>query len=486
MCARHLTRVALTAVTLLASPTLLCSQMQTYTPTHLRADGITPPQTLAGNVLKASPENPDCSHLSFGPHLTQTPDSTLGSYVFLFNMHVVPDNDRCSATDRQRLEMKTEGASNPTPYQNYIVGHLGETVVHRWRFMLPSGFQPSYSFTHIHQIKAFDGDDGAPLITLTPRFGTPNTIQLLLVTSTIASPPAQTITLAQVPLDPFLGQWVEAYERITYGHTLEEGATTPGQYSLVINRLSDGATLLSYSNNDIDMWRVGTTVIRPKWGIYRSLDNAQQLRDEQVRFNNFCIAKVPDDCASESTLPDFSLTSTPVSTAVAPGNAISYALNLAPLNGFNQNVNLGLAGSNVVPGSPNTSAATNLTGLPAAASARFSSPAVAGGSGTSTLTIATSSATPPGSYTLVVNGLSADGYLSHVITLPLVVSGTPGDVNGNGAVDCSDQATVRAAFGKKVGQAGYNPSADFNGDGFVNVLDLQFVVQRLPAGTTCQ
>jgi hypothetical protein len=198
------------------------------------------------------------------------------------------------------------------------------------------------SFTHIHQIKAYDGDSGSPLITLTPRFGSPNMLQLLLITSTIASPPAQTITLNQVPLAPFIGQWVEAYEKITYGHTIEEGATTPGQYSIVINRLSDGATLFSYASSDIDMWRVGTTTIRPKWGVYRSLDNAQQLRDEQVRFNNFCIAKGTDDCPSDTTLPDFSLTPDVVTTSVAPGGANSYTLNLAPLNGFTEDVNLSL------------------------------------------------------------------------------------------------------------------------------------------------
>jgi hypothetical protein len=58
-------------------------------------------------------------------------------------MHVVPDNGRCSATDRQRLEIKTEGHSNPTSYQDYIVGHLGDTATFRWRFMLPVGFQRS-------------------------------------------------------------------------------------------------------------------------------------------------------------------------------------------------------------------------------------------------------------------------------------------------------------------------------------------------------
>lgn len=469
-----------------ATATHLNAQVPLQTPVHFTADGLTQPETLIGNVLQAAPETPDCSHLSFGPHLTQTPDSILGQYAFVFNIHVVPDNDRCSATDRQRLEIKTEKISNPTPYQYYIIGHLGETVVHRWRFFLPQGFQPSYSFTHIHQIKADDGDDSNPIITLTPRYGTPNTIQLLLIDSTLATPPSQTITLTQVPLAPFIGQWVEAYERITYNHTLEEGATTPGQYALIITRLSDGATLLSYSNNDIDMWRVGTTVVRPKWGIYRSLDNAQQLRDEQPRFNNFCMAKAPDDCPSDTTLPDFSLTPTVTNTAVAPGVANSYTLTLAPLNGFTEDVNLALAGSNVTPGSTAVPGATNLTGLPAAATASFSAPTVSGGTGTSVLTITTTAATPPGNYTLVVNGRSTDDIRSHVATLPLTVTGTPGDVNHDGVVNCVDLALVRAAYGKNINQTGYNPSADFNGDGFVNVLDLQFVAQQLPAGTSCQ
>ncbi|HZY63249.1 MAG TPA: dockerin type I domain-containing protein [Edaphobacter sp.] len=483
MCTNNLYRTGrLLAVLLLSAA--LHAQMQM--PAHLTADGVTLPENHVASVLQASPETPDCSHLSFGPHLTQAPDSVLNSYVFVFNMHVVPDNDRCSATDRQRLEIKTQGHSNPTPYQDYIVGHLGDTVTYRWRFMLPTGFQPSYSFTHIHQIKAYDGDDSSPLITLTPRFGNPSTVQLLLIDSTLASPPHQTITLTEVPLEPFLGQWVEAYEKITYGHSSAEGATTPGKYSIVITRISDGATLLSYSSSDIDMWRVGTTTVRPKWGIYRSLSNAQQLRDEQVRFNNFCLAKGADDCPSDSTLPDFTLTPDVVTTTVAPGGTNSYPLHLVPLRSFSQDVHLSLSGSNVVPGSSAVPVATNLTGLPAAATAAFSPATVSGGSGSSVLSVATTAATPPGSYTLVINGVSTDGVRSHVATVPLIVSGTPGDVNGDNSVGCDDVAAVRAAFGKKVGQTGYNPRADFNGDGFVNILDLQFVVQKLPTGTRCQ
>jgi hypothetical protein len=57
--------------------------------------------------------------------------------------------------------------------------------------------------------------------------------------------------------------------------------------------------LFDYSNNDLDLWRKKTTVMRPKWGIYRSLKDAGDLRDEQVRFGGFCLAKGKADCAME-------------------------------------------------------------------------------------------------------------------------------------------------------------------------------------------
>src|SRR2546422_10432370 len=45
------------------------------------------------------------------------------------------------------------------------------------------------------------------------------------------------------------------------------------------------------------------TFVRPKWGIYRSLNNVAALRDEQVRFDDFCLAKGTDDCPVDSESP---------------------------------------------------------------------------------------------------------------------------------------------------------------------------------------
>jgi len=66
-----------------------------------------------------------------------------------------------------------------------------------------------------------------------------------------------------------------------------------------------------------------------------------------------------------------------------------------------------------------------------------------------------------------------------------VATTIPGDLNGDGVVNCADLAMLRASFGLKVGQSGFDPRADVNGDGIIDVRDLAFVSQKLPAGTKC-
>jgi len=273
---RWWTLALLSPLGLLASPRSLIAQ------TILSADGATDTYTLISNVLGGDPlETPDCSHTSFGPHITQALDTALGKSSFVFHIHVTPDNDRCVNFDRQRNEIKTY---SPSPA--YLKGFLNDTVTYRWKFRLDSGFQPSPNFTHIHQIKAGDGDDGAPIITITPRDGSPDSLQIIHTDSA-----GNGSTVTSTALAPFLGVWVEAYEKVTYA--------TAGKYSLTLKRLDTGATLLTYTNNNIDMWRNGTTFCRPKWGIYRSLNSMSSLRDEQVHFDRFCLAKGSDDCVSD-------------------------------------------------------------------------------------------------------------------------------------------------------------------------------------------
>jgi putative Ig domain-containing protein/dockerin type I repeat protein len=89
--------------------------------------------------------------------------------------------------------------------------------------------------------------------------------------------------------------------------------------------------------------------------------------------------------------------------------------------------------------------------------------------------------------TLSVTFTPADSVDYNSATASVLISVTPrlGDVNGDGVVNCTDMAIVKASFGKKTGQIGFDPRADVNGDGVVNVLDLSTVARQLPAGTTC-
>jgi hypothetical protein len=414
-----------------------------YSQTVLTADGQTDAYTRIKGVLGASPETPDCSHPQFGPHITQAVDDDLKKYVFVFNIHVTPDNDRCVNFDRQRLEIKTEGSS-----PDYVKGFLNDTVTFRWKFKLPSGFQPSTSFTHIHQIKAFDGDDGAPIITLTPRKASPNSLQLIHIDST-----GTTTFLTSTDLAPFVGIWVEAYEKITYN--------THGKYSLVLNRLSDGAQLFSYSNDDIDMCRNGTTVVRPKWGIYRSLDHPDQLRDEQVLFDHFCLAKGTDDCVSDRTQPDLAVSAQTLLDKTPAGGKALYGVLVTPVHGFTGDVNL------------------YANGLPAKTTATFNPAVIQHGAGYSVLTVATTDASTPGTYPLTINGVS--GVLSHTATESLSVSdfslaATPASATVTAGFPVSYNATVAPL-------SGWDESVIFNVSGLPSGAFAYFTPAVLPGAS---
>jgi hypothetical protein len=220
-------------------------------------------------------ENPDCRHTSFGPHVTQVFDNTLGKYVFVFHSHITADDDRCTNDDRVRMEIKG-GSGSPAEMQHT----QGQTAYYRWKFKLDANFVPGSRFCHIFQIKAIEGDAGAPLITITPRGGNPQKMQII---HSSGEGSGSLGTVKEVELAPFKGNWVEAYVK----YKSSEGSA--GTFEITLTRVSDGAVLLSYSNNSLDMWRSGADYNRGKWGVYRGKSDG--LRDEQVRFNDFCISE---------------------------------------------------------------------------------------------------------------------------------------------------------------------------------------------------
>lgn len=98
--------------------------------------------------------------------------------------------------------------------------------------------------------------------------------------------------------------------------------------------------------------------------------------------------------------PDFSLAVTPSARIVTAGSNAAYTVSVASINGFTGEVML------------------TVTGLPANVSADFSPPSVTG-SGTATLSLATSADTPQGNYSLTITGTSSNLIRISMVTLTL-------------------------------------------------------------------
>jgi subtilisin family serine protease len=101
--------------------------------------------------------------------------------------------------------------------------------------------------------------------------------------------------------------------------------------------------------------------------------------------------------------PDFSLSSAPSSRSVVLGASTTYTITINRIGGFADSVGL------------------SVTGLPAGATGSFSPAATTGGS--STLTVATTSGTPTGTFPLTITGSS--GALTRTTPVSLVVSTAP-------------------------------------------------------------
>ena len=100
------------------------------------------------------------------------------------------------------------------------------------------------------------------------------------------------------------------------------------------------------------------------------------------------------------TVPDFALSATPTSQIVPPGSVTSYTVAVQPGAGFVGNV------------------AFAVSGLPSGAAGTFA-PTSVNTSGSTILTVTTSSTTVPGSYPLVITGNT--GVLAHTVSVTLIV-----------------------------------------------------------------
>ena len=149
--------INLTFVILLVS-TMFNLQAQTI----LTADGPGNTYELINEVLAPGHDaidTPDALDPAFGRHIAEVWDEDLKQFVFEFYLHVSVVNElqdvfETRIAGKQRIEIKSYKYSPEN-----LQGVPGETVIYKWKFKLPKGFQTSSQWTHIHQVKASGGDE---------------------------------------------------------------------------------------------------------------------------------------------------------------------------------------------------------------------------------------------------------------------------------------------------------------------------------------
>lgn len=212
-----------------------------------------------------------------GVHCEVIFDPVLQQYVFRFTNHAsadAVDYDRGRfPSDRQRNEMKSQTNRN----WHHLNGNWNEWQRLEWKFRIPKGFRPTPKFCHIHQLKAQEGNNGAPLITISTRSdedGSNRRVQVIHTGDTRTS--GKGVLIDNLPLSDFEDEWIQVVTEMHYTHH--------GTFRIKLTRIRDGKVLADQSFEDVDLWRKGATNIRNKFGIYRSL--GRRMHDKSDRPDN--------------------------------------------------------------------------------------------------------------------------------------------------------------------------------------------------------
>jgi hypothetical protein len=171
------------------------------------------------------------------------------------------DGDQAkSARDRQRAEIKGLG-----PHQK-----KGETFEYGFTFRTAPDFTTHGRFCHVFQVKATDGDHGAPLVVVTLASTNRATVRFI-------SGPGSTFVVAR------------------------EFNWSPGEWQTVRIRLkvseeNDGELTASINGDEFQgrtgraMFRPRSTDYRPKWGLYRGVTAG--MRDSWVEHKEVTARKL--------------------------------------------------------------------------------------------------------------------------------------------------------------------------------------------------
>ncbi|RZQ62822.1 Tat pathway signal sequence domain protein [Amycolatopsis suaedae] len=170
--------------------------------------------------------------------------------AYRFDMHT---RDRDTSTDRQRQEVR--GMRQNGTVLNW---RDGETWRVTYSMYIPSSLKATTSFTHIFQTK-MPGKGTSPLTVMSLRHvGSTPTVEFKIF--------GGDVLVGRVDLARLHNRWTDV--------EIEQRIGNSGRVRWVLR--SGGSTLIDASKN-------GDTflddVIRPKWGIYRSLSDSARLEN---------------------------------------------------------------------------------------------------------------------------------------------------------------------------------------------------------------
>ncbi|HEV8348136.1 MAG TPA: galactose oxidase-like domain-containing protein, partial [Vicinamibacterales bacterium] len=230
---------------------------------------------------------------------------------------------------------------------------------------------------------------------------------------------------------------VASFVRITAGNQAPTATITSPASNVTIN--PGGSVAFSGTGSDVD-----GTITAYSW----TFTGGSPASSSQANAGNVTYStpgtytasfRVTDNGGLQSapatrtvTVTDFSLSATPASRTVLPGGSTTYTATLNPGTGFTGTVNF------------------SVTGLPSGATASFA-PTSLTTSGSTTLSVATSGTTPPGTYPLTIRGTS--GPLTRTVNVTLVVNGdfsisaTPASITINRGGTAVYTVTITAGTG---------------------------------------
>ena len=127
----------------------------------------------------------------------------------------------------------------------HLNGNWNEWQRLEWKFRIPKGFQPTTKFCHLHQLKAQEGNNGAPLITISTRCdedGGNKRVQVIHTGDTRTS--GKGVIIDNLPLADFEDEWIQVETEMHYTHH--------GTFCIKLTRISDGKVLADQSFADVE------------------------------------------------------------------------------------------------------------------------------------------------------------------------------------------------------------------------------------------